>query len=579
MNRAVYAHILATYGRKPGMWIALVLEIIRTLLQRVIIVLFIAQAGAKIAAGDFDGAKHSALLYILGYLIGIAIGAITEILFVSTENRQYGRMMMRYYELLTTKDMSFYRDHQTGYLTSLYRQYLDGILVLVRSLRGDVTRTIVSLTAPVIILCFISPPIGLVMLGIIVVQIFYVFWASKKSNIYRKKTHEVYRAVSGEVSDTLTNIVAFRGAGQETQARNRMQYLTNQETSAYLKRHRLHTYLDIPRLSITAIGVGLGIYTIAEYHDPTIVGLVILTFSYLLQITRNVSDLPSLVTSIDDNITKIYPTLAYLNDDQKIRDPVHPKKLTITTGAIELKNVNFAYTTDDINEKPVSVFENLSLSIKGGEQVGIVGLSGAGKSTLVSLLLRFDDRTSGEITIDGTDIADVKQTDLHKSIAYVPQEPLLFHRSIKDNISYFNPTASEEELIKATKAAHAHEFIQKLPKGYDTIVGERGVKLSGGQKQRVVIARAILKNAPIFIFDEATSALDSESEHIIQQSLPGIIGKHTALVIAHRLSTVAPLDRIVVMHSGAIVEQGTHEELLALGGRYFGLWERQTRQS
>ena len=221
----------------------------------------------------------------------------------------------------------------------------------------------------------------------------------------------------------------------------------------------------------------------------------------------------------------------------------------------------------------------LSLNtIKGGEQVGIVGLSGAGKSTLASLLLRFDEIDGGSIKIDNIDIRDVRQNQLRQKIAYVPQEPLLFHRSIKENIAYYNCDIEDAEIICAAKAAHAHEFIEKLPDGYDTIVGERGVKLSGGQKQRVAIARAILKKTPIMIFDEATSALDSESEQIIQRALPEIIGKQTAIVVAHRLSTVAGLDRIIVMHEGKIVESGTHEELLALNGRYNSLWQKQTSE-
>ena len=172
----------------------------------------------------------------------------------------------------------------------------------------------------------------------------------------------------------------------------------------------------------------------------------------------------------------------------------------------------------------------------------------------------------------------MRQSDLRRHIAYVPQEPLLFHRSVRENIAYFNPDASDKDIKRAARAAHAHEFIQKLPNGYDTLVGERGIKLSGGQKQRVAIARAILKRAPIILFDEATSALDSESEQIIQRALPEILGKQTAIVVAHRLSTVAKLDRIIVIHEGKIAEQGTHQELLKRKGRYYSLWQKQINE-
>jgi ATP-binding cassette subfamily B protein len=297
----------------------------------------------------------------------------------------------------------------------------------------------------------------------------------------------------------------------------------------------------------------------------------------MFQIVRNVSELPSLVVEHDDFVTKIYPTLKYLNNDNEtIKDSLQPTKFDTKTGEISIENINFSYPSHSGEGQRISVFKGLSISVAAGEQVGIVGLSGAGKTTLANLLMRFDDIDEGSIKIDGIDIRDINQSELRQNIAYVPQEPMLFHRTIKENIAYFNDGADNTSIIRAAKAAHAHEFINKLPGGYDTIVGERGVKLSGGQKQRVVIARAILKNAPIMIFDEATSALDSESEQIIQRAMPEIIGKQTAIVIAHRLSTVARLDRIVVMQDGKIIEEGKHEELLKLKGRYYSLWQKQT---
>lgn len=296
----------------------------------------------------------------------------------------------------------------------------------------------------------------------------------------------------------------------------------------------------------------------------------------MFQIIKSVDDLPNFMTQHDDLVTKNYPTLQYLGDQHEtITDPKRPHKLLVKKGAIEVAHAGFSYPSHSKHGGSLEVFKDLNIHIKGSEHVGVVGLSGAGKSTLVSLLMRFDDVDAGAITIDNTDIRRVRQNDLRKNIAYVPQEPLLFHRSIRDNIAYFNPDATEKDIIKAAKAAHAHEFISKLPDGYDTMVGERGLKLSGGQKQRVVIARAILKNAPIMIFDEATSALDTESEQIIQKALPKIIGKHTAIVIAHRLSTVAGMDRIIVLQDGEIIEEGTHDELVALGGRYHSLWQKQ----
>jgi ATP-binding cassette subfamily B protein len=216
------------------------------------------------------------------------------------------------------------------------------------------------------------------------------------------------------------------------------------------------------------------------------------------------------------------------------------------------------------------------LKIPAGKTVGLVGVSGSGKTTLTKLLLRFDDVTSGAIYIDGKDIRDVTQTSLREAIAYVPQESSLFHRSIFENIAYGKMDATREEVIRAAKLANADEFIRELPNGYDTLVGERGVKLSGGQRQRVAIARAILKDAPILVLDEATSALDSESEALIQEALKNLMKNRTSIVVAHRLSTIAGLDMIVVLSEGKIVEQGSHQELLKKGGEYAKLWSRQS---
>ena len=222
------------------------------------------------------------------------------------------------------------------------------------------------------------------------------------------------------------------------------------------------------------------------------------------------------------------------------------------------------------------MFSDLSLSIKPGEKVGLVGHSGSGKTTFTRLLLRFSDIDGGAIKLDDQDIRAITQDDLHKKIAYVPQEPLMFHRSLADNIRYGNFSASQKEIERVAKLAHADDFIKDQPKGYETLVGERGVKLSGGQRQRIAIARAMLKDAPILVLDEATSALDSESEVLIQDALWKLMEGRTAIVIAHRLSTIQKMDRIVVMDNGSIVEEGTHKELIAKKGVYASLWDHQT---
>jgi ATP-binding cassette subfamily B protein len=475
--------------------------------------------------------------------------------------------------------MAFYRNHQTGYLVASFRQHLDGLMIIARLVRTRAIPVLVSASIPVVVLWSFNWQIGLAALGILTVQLFYIYWSSTKANKYRELTHEIYRKLTGEVADEITNIVAFRSSGMENRSKQKVITLGSQETHAYWMRRKITTLLDLPRNLITATGItAMIILALASAaHNPSLVGLVVIVIMFAFQLTRNVGDIPELMTELDDLTSQIHPTLQNLKDNHtSIVDPKKPKKFSAPKGKITFQDVSFSYTSQAKNGQTITVFSGLNLTIPAGQQVGIVGLSGAGKSTLASLLMRFDDIDSGNIHIDNLDIRDVRQSDLRRHIAYVPQEPLLFHRSIRENIAYFNDTADQKAIVRAAKAAHAHDFINKLPEGYDTIVGERGVKLSGGQKQRIVIARSILKKATIMVFDEATSALDSESEQIIQRALPKIIGKHTTLIIAHRLSTVAGLDRIIVLDEGAIVEDGTHEQLLRKKGRYYQLWQRQT---
>jgi ATP-binding cassette subfamily B protein len=236
---------------------------------------------------------------------------------------------------------------------------------------------------------------------------------------------------------------------------------------------------------------------------------------------------------------------------------------------IEFDQVCFNYQSSN------ALFVNQSIKIESGQKVGLVGFSGGGKTTFVNLILRLYDINSGRILIDGCDISKVTQDSLRSHIGMIPQDPSLFHRTLMDNIRYGDINATDEDAINAAKRAHAHDFIEKLPNGYDSLVGERGIKLSGGQRQRIAIARAMLKNAPILILDEATSALDSVTEHLIQASLWELMCSKTSLVIAHRLSTLLHMDRILVFDKGCIIEDGKHSELIAQNGVYKNLWDAQ----
>jgi ATP-binding cassette subfamily B protein len=259
-----------------------------------------------------------------------------------------------------------------------------------------------------------------------------------------------------------------------------------------------------------------------------------------------------------------------LNREPEVKDLPGAKKLNVGKGEVVFEGVSFGYGAK------TGVIRDLSLTIHAGERLALVGRSGAGKSTVVKLLLRLFNLETGVIRIDGQSIHKVTQASLREAVSYVPQEPLLFHRSILENIRYGKPNTTEKEVIAASKKAFCHEFIKKLPNGYDSLVGERGVKLSGGERQRVAIARAILKDAPILVLDEATSSLDPESEQYIQAAMAKLMEQKTVLVIAHRLSTIRHMDRVIVMDGGKIVDEGTHDVLLRKDSIYRDFWKRQT---
>jgi|CXWL01.1.fsa_nt_gi ATP-binding cassette subfamily B protein len=320
-----------------------------------------------------------------------------------------------------------------------------------------------------------------------------------------------------------------------------------------------------------AIEVGLlyGAVLLWERGQVT-VGDFVLIQVYVLGLIDRLWNIGNSMRKLYDAFADAYEMIEILETPHAVQDKTQAKELVVSEGSIQLKDVLFNFNEDR------SILDNFSLDISPREKVALVGPSGAGKSTITKLLLRFYDVTGGSIEIDGQNIAHVTQDSLREAISFVPQEPILFHRSLMDNIRYGNKDTTDEQVFEAAKKAHCHEFISGLSLGYETYVGERGVKLSGGERQRVAIARAILKNAPILILDEATSSLDSESESLIQDALKVLMEGKTVIVIAHRLSTIMTMDRIVVIENGGLAAQGTHAELLdQKGSLYHTLWSIQ----
>jgi len=392
---------------------------------------------------------------------------------------------------------------------------------------------------------------------------------------FRKIRIKSSKELTGHFADTIVNIQAVK-----TFANEKEELASHAKLSDILKKNRIHDWGLFARSGSQRIGllfvfelVFILTITWLVRQNPALLGAGIFAFSYTISLANRLFDVTNILRTIDEAMILAEPIALAMQEKLEVIDDADASVLKPSKGGVVFKDVGFHYSDSSGMQ---DVFKSLNISIRPGEKIGLVGPSGGGKSTITRLLLRFEDIQSGSIMIDGQDIALVTQNSLRSAISYVPQESLLFHRTIAENIAYGHLEATEEEVIKAAKEAYAHDFILRLPDGYDTIVGERGVKLSGGQRQRIAIARAMLKNAPILLLDEATSALDSESEKVIQEALKDLMQKRTAVVIAHRLSTIQQMDRIIVLDKGDVVEEGTHQELIKQKGLYARLWAHQS---
>ncbi len=377
--------------------------------------------------------------------------------------------------------------------------------------------------------------------------------------------------ITGKIVDVLSNILSIKLFAREAAEKSTLQTTFSEAVKAEQKLQWSFFWVWICYGYSFVIVLGLNLFflikgryegwiTVGDFALVLAINIAIVDF--LWQLTKEFSQF----SKYYGKVTQALRTIVVTPD---IKDAPHAKALVVAKGEIIFDSVQFHY------KEAKALFQKKSVTLYSGQKVGLVGYSGSGKTTFVNLILRLFDVTSGRILIDGQDIRDVTQDSLHMVIGMIPQDPSLFHRTLMENIRYGRCEATDEDVIEASKRAHAHKFIQALPEGYHSLVGERGVKLSGGQRQRIAIARAILKNAPILILDEATSQLDSVTEKFIQDSLWELMQGKTTIVIAHRLSTLLHMDRILVFDKGKIVEDGTHQDLLIKGGLYKTLWDAQ----
>lgn len=477
------------------------------------------------------------------------------------------------FDTVSAQSMQFHSDRFSGSLVSQTNKFVNAYERLFDSIVWSVIPLAITIVFQLIIMFIRVPLFAVGMLIFIIIYAIISYVAFRKIARFNVAHAEAENKQTGQLADSISNIISVKSYAKEAHEHRRF---------ANFSRATANTYMDLLHATMVRnvcfdfvyIGSTIILLTFlmgGQRWFGLSVSSIILIVNYTLNLTGRLWDLNGIFKDFNRVFGDSEAMTEILDMKDDVVDELGAKNIKLKNCSINFNNISFTH-----REAKRPIFENFSLDIKPGERVGLVGISGSGKTTLTKLLLRFADVDAGSIMIDDQNIKNVTQKSLRENIAYVPQETALFHRSIAENISYARPDASLAEIKKAARLANAEEFIKDLPDGYDTLVGERGVKLSGGQRQRVAIARAILKDAPILVLDEATSALDSESEALIQGALNNLMKNRTSIVIAHRLSTVANLDRIVVLDNGKIVEQGTHSELLKKDGAYKKLWSRQS---
>ena len=488
------------------------------------------------------------------------------------ESRVMSNLYADSFSYLLEHSYHFFSTQFTGTLTRRVSKFAGAYETLFDSIMMQFAPTALFVAGAVIILFIRNHTLGLILGGwAIVFVVFQLFVAKLRQPLREARAVEDSR-MTGGLSDAISNqttVTLFSGREFEN---SRFATAIKSWRSATMRSWNADEWIWAGLgLLIVGINIGMlygavifwqqGLLTIGDF--VLIQAYLITTFQQLLGINRN-------LRRFYDGFADANEMVEILNTPHGVQDAPKSPPLSITKSAISFKDVGFYFHED----RPI--LDGFNLTIAPSEKVALVGSSGAGKSTITRLLLRFYDVKSGAIEIDGQNISKVTQNSLRDAIAFVPQEPILFHRSLIENIRYGKRDATDEEVIEAAKKAHCHEFISGFPDGYETFVGERGVKLSGGERQRVAIARAILKNAPILVLDEATSSLDSESESFIQDALAVLMEGKTVITIAHRLSTIMKMDRIVVVDGGKIVAEGSHEKLLEdTAGLYHKLWSIQ----
>ncbi|MFJ3504851.1 ABC transporter ATP-binding protein [Streptomyces sp. NPDC090135] len=539
--------------------------------------LVVAKLVGRVAGDGADaGGVGAHLPYVLGFAGVLLAGETLWRVGLHCLHRLEARGIEQLYVVgmdeLFAKDSSFFHDNFAGSLTKRVLGFASRFEVFVDTLTFSIMGNFVPLIFASVVLWQYDPLLVVGLLALIVFTGLCVTPLIRRRQALVARREQAVARVSGHVADSLMNMDTVRSFAAEDReaAEHRSRVAESRRLTLRSWDYgnlRIDTLVAPMSVLTNVLGLVLAVTLGGGEHG---VEAVIVAFTYYSNATRIMFEFNQIYRRLESAMTEAGQFTELLLEPPTVLDPEEPEPLEPRGAGVRFEKVAFAHA----GAKPL--FEGLDLDVPGGAKVGFVGRSGGGKSTLTRLLLRMADADGGRILIGGQDISRLRQTDLRSMIAYVPQDPAMFHRSLRDNIAFARPDATEAEIRRAAEAAHVTEFTDALPDGFDTMVGERGVKLSGGQRQRVALARAILRDAPVLLLDEATSALDSESELLVQEALWRLMEGRTALVVAHRLSTVAGMDRLVVLDRGRIVEQGTHQALLDADGAYAKLWQHQS---